>query len=140
MKPCIIASILLSALLATAVGALSPLAASAQSSVSVAEQGVENQFPDGLRFYISADNASEIEEIRVYVQKLGQSTRRTYRTVEFDPGESISGEAIFRSKTANEFIPTGTRLTYHFDIRTADGVSTETVSYTHLTLPTTPYV
>ncbi len=126
MKPCIIASILLSALLATAVWALSPLAAAAQSSVSVAEQGVENQFPDGLRFYISADNASEIEEIRVYVQKLGQSTRRTYRTVEFDPGESISGEAIFRSKTANEFIPTGTRLTYHFDIRTADGINVET--------------
>jgi len=103
-----------------------PSQSEAQGSVTVNRQGVENQFPDGLRFYIEAESASNIDEIRVYVRKLGQSSRRTYRTVEFEPGASISGEALFQSKTSNEYIPTGTRLEYHFDIRTVDGEQFET--------------
>ena len=76
-----------------------PPTASAQNTVNVIEQGVENQFPDGLRFYISAASASDIQEIRVYVQKLGQSSRSTYRHVEFEPGQTVDGEALFQSKT-----------------------------------------
>ena len=98
----------------------------AQGTIAVLEQGVENQFPDGLRFHLEAQSSSPIEEIRVYVRKLGQSSRSVYRAVEFEPGERISGEALFQSKTANEFIPTGTRLSYYFDIRTADGQRLET--------------
>ena len=98
----------------------------AQGTVTVTEQGVENQFPDGLRFHLEAQSSSPIEEIRVYVRKLGQSSRSVYRTVEFEPGEHISGEALFQSKTANEFIPAGTRLAYYFDIRTIDGQRLET--------------
>jgi len=82
----------------------------AQDAVSISRQGVENQFPDGLRFFIDAGNADNIDEIRVYVRKLGQSSRTTYRTVDFEPGNEISGEALFQSKTSNEYIPTGTRL------------------------------
>lgn len=103
-----------------------PSPSEAQDAVTVNRQGVENQFPDGLRFYIDAESASDIDEIRVYVRKLGQSSRRTYRTVEFEPGNAISGEALFQSKTSNEYIPTGTRLEYHFDIRTVDGEQFET--------------
>ena len=98
----------------------------AQGTITVIEQGVENQFPDGLRFHLEAQSSSPIEEIRVYVRKLGQSSRSVYRAVEFEPGERISGEALFQSKTANEFIPTGTRLSYYFDIRTSDGQRLET--------------
>ena len=98
----------------------------AQDAVTVNQQGVENHFPDGLRFFIDAESASPIDEIRVYVRKLGQSSRTTYRTVEFEPGNAISGEALFQSKTSNEYIPTGTRLEYHFDIRTADGSNFQT--------------
>ena len=98
----------------------------AQGTITVIEQSVENQFPDGLRFHLEAQSSSPIEEIRVYVRKLGQSSRSVYRAVEFEPGERISGEALFQSKTANEFIPTGTRLSYYFDIRTADGQRLET--------------
>ena len=98
----------------------------AQGTITVIEQGVENQFPDGLRFHLEAQSSSPIEEIRVYVRKLGQSSRSVYRTVEFEPGERISGEALFQSKTSNEFIPTGTRLSYYFDIRTSDGQRLET--------------
>ena len=98
----------------------------AQDAITVTDQGYENQFPDGLRFHLQAESSSPIEEIRVYVRKLGQSSRSVYRTVEFEPGTRISGEALFQSKTANEFIPTGTRLSYYFDIRTAAGQRLET--------------
>jgi hypothetical protein len=101
-------------------------AAFAQADITVTRQGVENQFPDGLRFYITAESSSPIDEIRVYVRKLGQASRITYRQVEFEPGDSVSGEALFKSKTANEYIPTGTRLSYHFEIRAQDGSVMET--------------
>ena len=104
-----------------AIWAVPPGFASAQSNVSINEHGVENQFPDGLRFHISASSESRIEEIRVYVRKLGQSNRSSYRSVEFEPGQSISGEVLFRSKTANEYIPTGTHLSYYFQILTGRG-------------------
>ncbi|MYC32018.1 MAG: hypothetical protein F4X64_02445 [Chloroflexi bacterium] len=126
MKNRIIPVVALIAILAVAFSLMLPRESTAQGSVTVNRQGVENQFPDGLRFYIDAESASDIEEIRVYVRKLGQSSRRTYRTVEFEPGTSISGEALFQSKTSNEYIPTGTRLEYHFDIRTVDGEQFET--------------
>ena len=126
MKKPIIAVVAFGALMAACLYLALPLPAAAQGAVTVSTQGYENQFPDGLRFYIEAESASEIDEIRVYVRKLGQSSRRTYRTVEFEPGSAISGEALFQSKTSNEYIPTGTRLEYHFDIRTADGEQFET--------------
>ena len=98
----------------------------AQEGVAVLHRGVENEFPEGLRFYIDAHSASPIEEIRVYVRKLGQSSRSVYRVVEFEPGTSISGDVLFESQTSNEYIPPGTRLSYHFEIRTADGAVLET--------------
>ena len=113
-------------ILVIAVATMPAQKAVAQSSVTVTQQGVENQFPDGLRFYIDAESASPIEEVRVYVRKLGQSSRSAYRAVEFEAGTAISGEALFQSRTANEYIPTGTRLSYYFDIRTADGNVMET--------------
>ena len=99
----------------------------AGGDISVSRQGVENRFPDGLRFYIDAESGgSPIAEIRVYVRKLGQSSRSAYRVVEFEAGQTVSGEALFKSQTANEYIPTGTRLSYYFDIRTEDGGGLET--------------
>ena len=134
-------SLIIAALIAliAVIGAL-PLAlprdAAAQDSITVVGEEVENLFPDGLLFHIDVASASQVEEIRVYVRKLGQSTRTTYRTVEFEPGGQISGTAHFRSKTANEYIPTGTRLEYYYDIRTADGSNLETEPKTFVYLNT----
>lgn len=101
--------------------------ARAQDGITVSRQGVENRFPEGLRFYIDAASAdSPISEIRVYVCKFGQSSRSVYRAVAFEPGPTISGEATFKSQTANEYIPTGTRLSYYFDIRADDGTTLKT--------------
>ena len=126
--------------LVAVVGAGLPLSlppdAAAQDRITVVQEEVENLFPEGLSFHIDVSSASPVEEIRVYVRKLGQSTRTTYRTVEFDPGGHISGTAHFRSKTANEYIPTGTRLEYYYLIRAADGTSLETEPKTFVYLNT----
>ena len=129
-------AIVMAAIAAAVVGVGGALPAYAQGGVTVTDSGHENQFPDGLRFYIDADGADAVEEIRVYVRKLGQSSRTAYRTVEFEPGASISGEAQFKSKTGSEYIPTGTRLEYHFEIRSADGGVTETAPQTVVYLNT----
>lgn len=130
--PIIAIAILMAVSAAAILGVGGAPPAGAQGGVTVTDSGHENQFPDGLRFYIDADGANAVEEIRVYVRKLGQSTRTAYRTVEFElaPDGSISGEAQFKSKTGSEYIPTGTRLAYHFEIRTADGGVTETAPQT----------
>ena len=126
MKTSLLIPVAFVAILAACFYLALPSQSEAQGAVTVTDQGHENRFPEGLRFYIDAESASDIDEIRVYVRKLGQSSRRTYRSVEFEPGNAISGEALFQSKTSNEYIPTGTRLEYHFDIRTVDGEQFET--------------
>ena len=123
--PAAVCAVFIIALVAAAAATVLP--ARAQDGITVSRQGVENRFPDGLRFYIdAASEGSSIAEIRVYVRKLGQSSRSAYRAVEFEPGAAVSGEATFKSRTANEFIPAGTRLSYYFDIRTDDGRRLET--------------
>ena len=137
-KPQLIIAALIA--LIAVIGAALPLAlprnAAAQDRITVVREEVENLFPDGLLFHIDVESASQVEEIRVYVRKLGQSTRTTYRTVDFDPEGHISGTAHFRSKTSNEYIPTGTRLEYYYDIRTADGDNLETEPRTFVYLNT----
>ena len=124
------------AIAAVAVAVTLPSDAAAQDAIAVTGEEVENRFPDGLLFHVDVESASPVEEIRVYVRKLGQSTRTTYRTVEFEPGSVVSGTAEFRSKTANEYIPTGTRLQYYYDIRAADGTTLETEPKTFVYLNT----
>ena len=126
MKKLTILFAALCAVLALSLQLALPSESAAQDAVTVNRQGVENKFPDGLRFYIEAESGADIDEVRVYVRKLGQSSRTTYRTVEFEPGNAISGEALFQSKTANEYIPTGARLEYYFRLRTTDGEQFET--------------
>ena len=136
-QPVVIAALFtLVAVVAVAMALPLPQDAAAQDRITVVREEYENLFPDGLSFHIDVASASPVEEIRVYVRKLGQSTRSTYRTVEFEPGGHISGTAHFRSKTANEYIPTGTRLEYYYLIRAADGTELETEPKTFVYLNT----
>ena len=111
------------AVVALAVPALP--AAAQGDGITIADSGVENSFPDGLHFHIDAASAgSPIKEIRVYVyvHKLGQTSRSDYRTMELEPetGLAVAGEFLLKSRTGNEYIPPGARLSYHFEIHTDD--------------------
>ena len=115
---------------AVAVAVMPALPAAAQGDgITISDSGVANRFPDGLHFHIDAASAvSPIKEIRVYVQKPGPTSPSDYRTMELEPetGNAVSGEVLFESRIAGEYIPPGARLSYHFEIRTEDGQTHDT--------------
>jgi len=92
--------------------------------IEVLATGAESQFPDGIKFSITARSSDEIEEIRVFIRKADQAGRSAYRSVEFEPGTEVNGESILRSGGGGaEYFPPGTRIEYSFEIRdTAGGV------------------
>jgi len=89
--------------------------------ILVTSQGAESQFPDGVRFFIQASSPDEIVDIRVTFKKLGQTSRSSYRVLEFAQGKIINGETLMRSGKGGEFIPPGTRIEYTFEIQDSAG-------------------
>ena len=107
---------------AVALAAWSPSALYADShQIQVLSQSAVSDFPDGVRFYIEAQSPDEIDDIRVFFKKIGQTSRSSYRAVEFPPGKSIQGESLIRSGGGGEYIPPGTRIGYSFEIRDTGG-------------------
>ncbi len=91
------------------------------AEISVTVERAESDFPDGIKFFVSASGPDEIDDIRVYFKKLGQSNRSAYRAVEFEPGTSIEGEAVVQSGSGGEYIPPGTRIEYSFEVSDTAG-------------------
>ena len=89
--------------------------------IQVLDQGVESQFPDGIRFFIRAQSPDEIDDIRVFFQTLGQTSEIDYLAVKFSPEKSISWESFIRSGRGGGYIPPGTRIQYFFEIRDQAG-------------------
>ena len=91
--------------------------------IEVLAVSAESDFPNGVRFFIEAESPDEIDSIRVFFKKMGQTSRSSYRAVEFQAGTAISGESLLLSGRGGEYIPPGTRIEYFFEIRdTADRV------------------
>ena len=116
---------LLLAILTAAPAAAAPNQQTPQE-ITVTDERVESIFPDGVRFHLAATGPDEIDDIRVYFKLLGQTNQSAYRAMEFDPGTSISGEAILHSGSRGEHIPPGTRVEYSFEIRDTAGRSLRT--------------
>ena len=97
-----------------------------QGDIEVTRIGAESQYPNGIKFYISARSSAEIDEVRVYFRKTGRVTAGAYREVEFqsvslDSGGSIQGEANLSTGMGGGYIPPGTEITYSFEIRDESG-------------------
>ncbi len=119
MKPFLI---LVIALAIAASNVLAPTSARADGhEIVLVEQRAESDFPNGIRFFIEATSPDEIDDIRVFFKKLGQTSRSTYRKVEFEPGAKIQGETLVISGSGGEYIPPGTRIEYAFEIRDTAG-------------------
>ena len=89
--------------------------------IIVLAQSAESAFPDGIRFFIEAQSPDQIDEVRVIFKKIGQTSRSSYRAVEFEPGRVIQGESLIRSHSGGEYIPPGTRVGYYFELRDTGG-------------------
>ncbi len=95
-------------------------AAAQQSEIQVLNHWVDTNFPKDVKFYVEVTGPDEIEEVRVVMKTLGQTTRSAYRQVEFEPGNSVSGEAELLT-SGNNYVPPGTRMAYSFEVKDKAG-------------------
>jgi hypothetical protein len=59
----------------------------------------------------------KIDEIRVFFSKADQAGRSTYRSVDFEPGNLVTGESLLRSGGGDEYFPPGTKILFSFEVR-----------------------
>ena len=118
--------------------ALSALAASSvvladEGDIEVLEASAESQFPEGILFKVEAESQGIIDEVRVFIKKADQTGRSSYRSIEVDPGESVSGETLLPVSGSADYFPPGTKITYHFEVRDKAGgvVRTERTDFVY---------
>ena len=80
-----------------------------EGEINVIEAKAESRFPDGIRFSVTAESPGLIDEIRVLFKKVDQSDRSAYRSFEFEPGQSVTGESLLPASGGNDYFPPGTR-------------------------------
>ena len=86
-----------------------------QTDIQILNHSIDTNFPTDVKFYVEATGPDDIVQVRVHLKKIGQTTRRSYLQVDFEPGTSVSGEAELLT-SGNNYVPPGTRLTYHFEV------------------------
>ena len=89
--PVILAAVLLAAM----TGSSLLLANEGDIEVNVAT--AESNFPDGIVFRVDAESQGIIDEVRVFIKKADQSGRSSYRSIDVEPGETVSGETLLPS-------------------------------------------
>ena len=85
------------------------------------EIGAENQYPNAIRFYLTASSTDEIEEIRVFFKKTGKVSASAYRALDFQASDLVSAEAFLPTGRGASYIPPGAEITYFFEIWDATG-------------------
>ena len=99
-----------------------------EGNIKVIEAKAESQFPDGIRFSVIANSIDEIDDIRVFFSKVDQHGRSAYRSVEFEPGTTVSGESILPSGSGSNYFPPGTKIEFSFEVRDKAGAVLRTES------------
>ena len=110
----------LAGLVLTALAGPSVLLADA-GDIEVNVASAESNFPDGILFRVDAESKGIIDEVRVFIKKADQSGRSSYRSIDVEPSESVSGETLLPSGTGGDFFPPGTKISYYFEVRDKAG-------------------
>ncbi len=113
--PVILAAILLAAMMG------SSLLLADEGDIEVNVATAESNFPDGIVFRVDAESEGIIDEVRVFIKKADQSGRSSYRSIDVEPGESVSGETLLPSGSGGDFYPPGTKISYYFEVRDKAG-------------------
>jgi len=99
-----------------------------EGNINVVEAKAESQFPDGIRFSVIANSIDEIDDIRVFFSKVDQEGRSSYRSIDFEPGDNVTGESVLPSGTGGDYFPPGTKIEYSFEVRDKAGAVLRTDS------------
>ena len=92
-----------------------------EGNIKVAEAKAESNFPDGIKFSVTASSVDEIDDIRVFFSKVDQKGRSAYRSVDFEPGTHVVGESILPSGSGGNYFPPGTMIEFSFEVRDKAG-------------------
>ena len=90
------------------------------SEIQILNHRVETNFPTNVTFYVEVAGPDAIQEVRVVMKTIGQTSRSAYRQVEFEPATQVSGEAELLT-SGNNYVPPGTRMAYYFEVRDQAG-------------------
>jgi len=96
-----------------------PVAAQAKPAVS--DAGVENHFPDGMIFKVSAGSDSPIQKIRLRYTILPDGTAASGEA-KFEPSTSVSTSFTLAGKDPPRiYLPPGTTIQYYWQVTDAGG-------------------
>ena len=125
--------VLIPLVLALAALAASSLVFADEGDIEVMEATAESQFPDGIMFRVKAESKGVIDEVRVFIKKADQSGRSSYRSIEVEAGEVVSGETLLPVSGSGDYFPPGTKISYHFEVRDKAGgvVRTERTDFVY---------
>ncbi len=99
----------------------SPQPARAQTSPTVTDGGVDNNFPQGMVFHMSAESDSQIEKIRLRYSVLPDGTAAIGEP-DFTPGKSVSTAFELEGNNPPKiYLPPGTTIEYHWEVTDAGG-------------------
>jgi hypothetical protein len=114
-------------LLAIAVfAALFVQSTAAQTGLTVSDDGVENRFPNGMVFRMSAESDSEITEIRLRYKVLPDGTSAN-GVPDFEEGTQVRTEFELAGNNPPEvYMPPGTVVEYYWEVRDASGAEATT--------------
>lgn len=99
---------------------------SAQTGLTVSDEGVENRFPDGMVFRMSAESDSDITEVRFRYRVLPDGTSAN-GVPEFEEGTRVSTEFELAGNNPPEvYLPPGTVVEYYWEVRDANGAEATT--------------
>ena len=102
--------------------AASSLAYADEGDIQVVQATAVSQFPDGILFTVEAESQGIVDEVRVFIKKADQSGRSSYRSIEVEPGEVVSGETLLPvTGGGGDYFPPGTKISYHFEVRDKAG-------------------
>jgi len=99
-----------------------------EGNINVVEAKAESNFPDGIKFSVTANSVDEIDDIRVFFSKVDQQGRSSYRSVDFESGDSVTGESVLPSGSGGDYYPPGTKIEYSFEVRDKAGAVVRTES------------
>ena len=113
---------LIAVLLLLAVGTLSgsSLALAEGGDIEVVEATAVSLFPDGILFTVAAESEGIVDEARVFIKKADQSGRSSYRSIDLEPGEIVSGDTLLPA-SGGDYFPPGTKISYYFEVRDKSG-------------------
>ena len=83
-------------------------------------------------FQVSAMSEGIVDEARVFITKADQSGRSSYRRIDLEPGESVSGNTLLPA-SGGDYFPPGTKISYYFEVRDKAGgvVRTEETEFVY---------